>query len=228
MMNKIIFTVLTFVVSQLSAMADDMPRRSWQARLLGGLYLTDEPAWTLEPSVTWQFHKYVGVGFGMEFTSQYGQSSRQTMINGYEAVLTDNEKNVAWILFKPSLIIKSPDVWHTADNYYRLWFQAEPGISLGCPFHNSLTYEIRERRGNVIYTVDYMKFPNKDLHWFYWNARVSVNIAIDRFVLGAGYYISDLDYYSGRRNVTLPGGNKFYVPEKELSQNIFLSVGYSF
>ena len=51
MMNKIIFTVLTFAVSQLAVMADDMPRKSWKARLLGGLYLTDEPAWSLEPSV---------------------------------------------------------------------------------------------------------------------------------------------------------------------------------
>lgn len=50
----------------------------------------------------------------------------------------------------------------------------------------------------------------------------------DRFIIGAGYYISDLDYYSGRRNVTLADGSKFWVPEKQLSQAIFLSVGYRF
>ena len=57
---------------------------------------------------------------------------------------------------------------------------------------------------------------------------MSINYALDRFVIGAGYYISNLDYYSGRRNVTLPNGQKFHVPKKEISQSIFLSAGYTF
>lgn len=72
----------------------------------------------------------------------------------------------------------------------------------------------------VSHIVDYKRFPNKDLQWFYWNARASVNFAIERFIIGAGYYISNLDYYSGRRNVTLANEQKFYVPKKELSQSI--------
>ena len=83
------------------------------------------------------------------------------------------------------------------------------------------------RRGRS-QTIDYRKFPNKGLQWFYWNARGSLNFAIGRFIVGAGYYISNLDYYSGRRNVTLANGQKFYVPKREISQSIFLSIGYSF
>lgn len=66
------------------------------------------------------------------------------------------------------------------------------------------------------------------LRWFYWHARLSVNFAIDRWVVGVGYALSDLDYYSARRDVTLPGGTKFHVPAKELSQSVFISLGYSF
>lgn len=203
-------------------------KKGFVATLYGGIYLNNEQAWLIVPSVAWHFHKYFGIGLGIELTGQYNQPSHQTIIDGHVAELTDNEKNIAWVMFKPSLIIKSPDVWKSNDRFYRLWFQAEPGISLACPFRNSLTYEIKQFQGMVSHTIDYRKFPNKRLQWFYWNARASVNFAIDRFIIDAGYYISNLDYYSGRRNVTLANGQKFYVPKKELSQSVFLSVGYSF
>lgn len=198
------------------------------AKFYGGIYLNNEQAWQLEPSVEWYFHEYLGVGLGIELTGQYNQPGRQTIIDGHEAELADNERDVAWVIFKPSLIFKTPKVWKSRDNYYRLWFQAEPGISLACPFRNSLTYEIKAFQGAVSQTVDYKRFPNKGLQWFYWNARASINFAIDGFIIGAGYYISNLDYYSGRRNVILANGQKFYVPKKEISQSIFLSFGYSF
>ncbi|MBM6857916.1 hypothetical protein [Caecibacteroides pullorum] len=168
------------------------------------------------------------MAFGLELTSQYNQPSRQTTIDGQKAELTDNERNIRWIIFKPSVVLKSPTVWESTDNDYRLCFQIEPGLSLACPFRNSLTYEIKEFAGSVSQTVDYRRFPNKGLQWFYWNARASVNFAIGRFILRGGYYLSNLDYYSGRRNITLANGQKFYVPKRELSQSVFLSIGYSF
>lgn len=228
-MNRIVFLILIMIAGSYSRAyaQEDQPKR-WQATLYGGLYLNNEQAWQLEPSITWNFHKYIGVSLGVELTGQYNQPSRFTTIDGYEAKLTDNERDIAWVILKPSVVFRTPYVWRSKDNYYKLWFQAEPGISLACPFRNSLTYEIIEFQGNIGHTVDYKKFPNKGLQWFYWNARGSFNFAIDRFVIGAGYYISNLDYYSGRRNVTLANGEKFRVPEKQLSQSVFLSVGYTF
>ena len=164
----------------------------------------------------------------MQLTSQYNQPSRTTIINGQEAELTDNERNVAWIIFIPSFVIRTPDLWKTHDNDSKLWFQVEPGVSLGCPFHNSLTYEIKDFKGNIGYTSDYRRYPNHGLDWFYWNVGASLNLKIDRLVFGLGYDISNLDYYSGRRNVTLENGIKFRVPKKTLSQSISLKVGYLF
>lgn len=228
-MKRILVWALSAALSFcLSAEETDDARKQWQATLYGGIYINNEQAWILEPSVAWNFHEYIGIGLGLEFTSQYNQPTRTTVIDGHRADLTDNERNVAWIVLKPSVIFKSPAIWKSKDNYCQLWFQAEPGISLACPFRNSLTYEIKEFKGNVGYTVDYKRFPNKGLQWFYWNARASVNFSIDRLTVGAGYYISNLDYYSGRRNITLSNGQKFHVPSKELSQSVFLSVGYSF
>lgn len=164
----------------------------------------------------------------IRINQQYNQPSRQTIIDGHEAELVDNEKDIRWIILKPSVIIKSPAIWKSEDNYYRIWIQTEPGLSFACPFRNSLTYGIKEFSGIISHTVDYRTFPNKGLQWLYWNAKISINLAFERFIFRGGYYISNLDYYSGRRNITLANRNKFWVPQKELSQSIFLSIGYTF
>lgn len=46
------------------------------ADLYGGIYLNNEQAWQIEPSISWTFHKYFGIGLGLELTSQYNQPSR--------------------------------------------------------------------------------------------------------------------------------------------------------
>lgn len=130
-----------------SAGAESTAEKSFQATLYGGLYLNNEQAWQLEPSVTWYFHKYIGVSAGIELTRQYNQPGRMTQIDGHEAELADSDRNIGWIAFKPSVVFRSPSLWRSADDSYRLWVQAEPGISLACPFRNSLTYEIKEFEG---------------------------------------------------------------------------------
>lgn len=227
-MSKCLVIIATLILFYPSFVYTQNSKSVFTADLYGGIYLNNEQAWQMEPSLSWIYHKYIGVALGLELTSQYNQPSRQTIIDGHEAELVDYEKDIRWIILKPSVIIKSPAIWRSADNYYRVWIQIEPGLSFACPFRNSLTYGIKEFSGIISHTVDYRTFPNKGLQWLYWNAKISVNLAFGRFIFRGGYYISNLDYYSGRRNITLANGNKFRVPQKELSQSIFLSIGYIF
>ena len=108
----------------------------------------------------------MGLTFGLELTRQYNQPGRQTIIDGNEAELVDNEKDIGWVIFKPSLTIKTPAVWKSLEDNCSLWAQIEPGLSLACPFRNSLTYEIKNFSGGIGQTVDYRKFPNQGLQWF--------------------------------------------------------------
>lgn len=101
-------------------------KREIEVRLAGGIYLTNDQAWILEPTVDWNFHKYLGIGIGVELTQQYNQPSRQTIIGGYEASLTDLDRNAGWIIFKPHALIKSPSIWRSRDDNLRLWFEAAP------------------------------------------------------------------------------------------------------
>ena len=224
---KNLTTLLIFILLP-SLVFGQENKKNFTTTLYGGLYLNNDYAWILEPSIAWQFHKLFGIAMGLEITSQYHQPGRLTIINGHDAELVNTDRNVGWVILKPSFIIKSPALWKSKDNDLRLWLQAEPGLSFACPFSNSLTYQIYEYQGNVGHIIEYQKFRNENLHWFYWNGRVSANFAVDRWIIGIGYYISNLDYYSGRRNVRLSNNHKFSVPAKELSQAIFVSLGYSF
>lgn len=206
--------------------ADTPPR--WDVSLRGGLYVNNEQAWLLRPAVGYSFNDYVGVSLGVEFTSQYNQPSRFTQIDGYEAELLRSERDVGWMVFKPSVVFRSPRISLSRDGFYRLWFEAAPGVSLACPFRNSLTYELKEFQGGVSQVFDVRRFPNEHLTWVYWNVSLSAKVAIDRFTVGLGYEFSNFDYYSCRRNVTLASGEKFAVPSKQMSQAVFVTIGYAF
>lgn len=223
-MRHLILTLLTLCVSVLELKGSDSNPR-FTTTFHGGIYINNDQAWIIEPEVTWNIHKYLGLSLGMEITRQYNQPRRQTLIDGYEAELTDNERNIGWIIFKPNILFKTPNVWVNDSKDIGLWLQMSGGISLACPFRNSLTYEIKDLNGNVSTTVAYKTFNNTGLNWLYWNSRVSLNMSIDRFLLGVGYGLSNLDYYSCRRNISLNGNTKFRVPQKELSHAIFISIG---
>ena len=212
------------------AMAEETDRqRAFTAVLYGGFYLNNAGGpWIVEPAIQWSFHKYLGVSLGFEMTSQFGNERSSIMINGREAWLQDSDRNVAWVIFKPALVVRSPNVWQSGDGELRLWFQAEPGVSLAIPSRNSMTYEFRPDPYGAMPGLESMKFPNRGLSWFYWNARVSLNFAYQRVLIGLNYSLSDLDYYAGRRNVTFPDGHKYEPPHKRLSHSLTLSVGYSF
>lgn len=224
---RIIFNILVLLLSVPTlCIAQEKENYRWQVNLYAGIYIENEQAWILEPSVTWNFHKYLGVSLGCEFTSQYNQPGRSTTINGKNADLLENNRNIGWVLLKPALIVKSPMIKLDNEGIYKLWFQGEPGISLACPFRNSLTYRITNFGNSAV--SENVTFRNKGLRVFYWNARISAQLAIDRWTVGIGYEISDFDYYSCRRKITLQKGHKFKVPKKEMSQSILLTAGYKF
>jgi len=227
-MRKTLYLIFISLFLPTISKAEEIVNYKWQANLYGGLYIENEQAWIIEPSVSLHFNKYLGVAMGIEFTSQYNQPSQTTTINGKEAYTDDSTKNIGWMIFKPSLVIKSPAVWKNNDDDYRIWFQFEPGISLACPFRNSTTYKISTIPGGNGPALEYVSYSNKNLQWFYWNARISANFSVDRAVVGLGYGFSNFDYFSCRRNIQLPNGAKYYVPKKEFSQSIVLSVGYKF
>lgn len=177
--NIVILSVILFNSLKLLAGNDSFNN---SVGVKGGIYLNNEQAWTIEPFYSLYFYKYFGLSVGIELTRQYNQPVRTTVIDGHEAELTYNERNIAWIILKPSIILRTPMLWKSKDGYMNFWIQMEPGLSFGCPFRNSLTYEIKEFQGNVGYTTKYRRFPNQGLSGFYWNANASLNFKIDRII----------------------------------------------
>lgn len=227
-MKKLLLSWMIGMLGCVGAVAAEKEKRDFEVGVYGGVTLSDEIAWTVEPSVTWQFHKYVGVGAGLAMTHQYNESDRQTVIDGYPSILVNSQIGAGWFLFKPYLVLRSPCIWSNNDGEVQLRVVLQPGVTLGCPFHNSLTYRLERIENNVGTTVGYRRFGNRGLEIFYWNVRAALNLQIGDVVVGLGYEASNLDYYSSRRNVILQNGSKFQVPERMLHQNIFLMLGYRF
>ena len=227
-MKRHILLIIIAVMSVVATASAQKEASAFEAKLYGGIYIENDQAWTLEPSVAWHLHKYFGVAFGGELTSQYNQSSRFIDINGVEGRLEDNERNIRWMAFKPSFVFKSPSIRLDKDGDIRLWFQAEPGVSLACPFRNSLTFRYPSYDDKFGKVWSYKRLQNDDLRWFYFFGRVSANFSIGNLTLGVGYSISDFDYYSCRRHVMLPSGGRFSVPARSVSQTVFLSAGWRF
>lgn len=215
------------VVSKALCQVDNFEDSKLVTTLYGGLYTGGEEAWSLEPSVDWNFNRYFGVGLGIEYTKQIFDHCVSTTINNMEASVLDREREVSWLMFKPHVVIRSPYVWLSKNSEVKLWVQAEPGLSMGVPEHNSITFGAGGPENSDVYQETY-KLRNKGLRWFYWNSRFSANVMLDCIIIGAGYAVSNFDYYSCRRNVMLPSGDRYPVPRKRLAQNVFLSVGCCF
>lgn len=195
--------------------------------LYGGYYNEHDTPLLIEPSFTWFFTKHIGIGCGMEFTT-----TSNFVINAlaHEQNLA-YDRNISWFLIKPSVIFRSPYLLRSdIDGFYRLWVQAETGISMGWD-SSKLYYEIYNSIVDPYDRPGYTEVnPKKGkTDWLFWNARASVNFAIQQVVIGAGYGVSTLDYYAGHRNISLPNGSKFPVPAKKgWTQTVFLSLGYCF
>lgn len=222
-MKHLLLTLIGLSTCVLNLKCENL-NRHFSATLYGGIYI-NEQAWIIEPEITWTFHKYLGLSLGAELTRQYNQPSRQTLIEGNEAELSENDRNVGWVIFKPNLLFKSPSLWENKSQEIFLWLQASGGLSLACPFRNSLTYEIKKFNGCIGETVAYKTFNNTGLNWLYWNSRISLNMSIDRLLLSIGYGLSNLDYYSCRRDISLNSNTKFPVPQRGLSHSIFIAIG---
>lgn len=226
-MKKGIIIAICALIS-FGASAGETDKLRYEVGIRTGVYLENEQAWIVEPTVSWHLNRLLAISAGLEFTSQYNQPIRSTMINGQNANLIERDRDIAWMNFKPSLIIKTPAINLTRDGDIKLWFQASPGVILACPFHNSVTYEVYSHQGDLGISVRDVKFRNEGLKVFYIDAGLSAKLQVERWVVGIGYELSNFDYYSCRRNITLASGVKFHVPKKQLSQSIFLSVGYKF
>lgn len=79
---------VTLIAAFLTARGEDAKPLPFEVSLRGGIYLNNEQAWQLEPSVSWHFHKYLGAALVVEITSQYNQPARPAVIDGHEAELS--------------------------------------------------------------------------------------------------------------------------------------------
>lgn len=192
--------------------------------------LNNNESWELEPSVTYYFNKYIGGSLGLNLTSQYNQVDFSGAIPGNNRIywsIEDDDANVAQILLHPAISFRIP-VWIDEDQETGLAIQIEPGMYMALLVNDKVTVKYRDREHNSA-IIDLKRIANTKGDYIFWNIRGSVSLNVDRFILSAGYSISNFDIYSGRRNIVIENMKLDQeLPAKVYTHTVFISLGYCF
>lgn len=193
--------------------------------------LNNNQSWEVEPSVTYYFSKYIGVTLGLNVTSQYNQVGFSGTIAGNSRIywsIEDDEANVAKFLLHPAISLRTPILWLDKDHETGLTIQIEPGMYIALPVNDQITVNYRDKERNST-IIDSKRVSNTKGECVFWNVRGSISLNIDRFVLSTGYSISNLDIYSGRRNIVVENLKLDQkLPIREYTYSFFISLGYCF
>jgi len=191
-----------------------------------------------EVSTSYLFGKYIGATIGLNIYGEEGDYMRKILWNWFEDVVfgihDDDEyydcesgRYINKLLLRPALRFHIP-VIKVFDDWY-LSLNAEPGLYINLTpndrvradrYRNHMDWDhpsrdryVRNRGGNVLF----------------WNVKSFLELQANRVVISAGYLLSNMDLYSGRRNIIIDGTPLSHLfGARKMSHTAFISIGYVF
>lgn len=209
--------------------------RAQEERLLweveANVALDNYGCWSIEPSVTFQPLRYVGLTIGLWYNEPISTDyafSGTTFDNRLIWSVSDGESIGKTLAFRSSFRLVTPSVHLGNDKEYELYFAVSPGITV--PF-------VPNRRVDIDY------FPNQAGVWSALlresvknhgarKAFVYIRSALtlkmdDRLTLSLGYTCSDFDPYASVRNLFWEG-KRFEAEKHRLAHNVSIGIGVCF
>lgn len=228
------FLLLALAATSIIARADDRQddyRSSHQALTCGAslnAYGSD-PGYTLGLSYAYYPIQFVGISAGIGFQSWgiSGNTSSEINIDNdiYVADNDDLDKK-STLIFTLAPTLRTPSVRVGRGEDVRLFMECAPGLML-TPFANErITYasqRVEGQPGKWVQRIDQAK--NSNGQWAAWMVRPSVNLSVDKGIIGLGCRFSNLDPYSSRRHLSFKGRklpNSY--PHHKLTAEIFLTL----
>lgn len=192
-----------------------------------------------ELSASYLFGKYVGATVGFNIYGEAGDYMRQILWNWFEdAVLgIDREDEYydcesGWyvnkLLLRLAIRFRMPVVTIFEDWYLSL--NTEPGLYINLTPNDRVRadrYRKHTDWNHTSYRDRYVR--NKGGNVVFWNIKSFFELQADRVVVSAGYLLSNMDLYSGRRNIIIDGaplGN--LLGARKMSHTAFVSIGFVF
>lgn len=203
------------------------------------LGFNNQNALETEVSTSYMFGRYIGATLGLNIYGESGDYMRKILWNWFEDVVLGDDReedyydsDAEWyinkLLLRPAVRFRMPMVRVFEDWVVSL--NAEPGLYI------NLLPNDRVNVDRYRYPSDGRHTPCRDRYvWnkggdvVFWNIKSFFELQANRVVVSAGYLLSNIDIYSGRRNVVVDGVplGRLFGPRK-LSHTGFLSIGFVF
>lgn len=216
--------ILLALLTTLSAFTqENEPVRHWQGFMETSFHNTMDLSF--EFGIKYFPVKYVGVGVGIGIGGDIGELQSTTFEVGDMQVIADDGLGVTW--FGAGLQLQSPILWRNGDGDVKLSLKADAGIRLPFPKNDKISYYVVPKAAGT-WESGPMQFERS--HGgasCFLCFKPAVALDINRCQVWLGYLLSNMDPYSGVRNVTIMG-HPMTFPHKKTMHGLTLGLGIRF
>ena len=216
--------ILLALLTTLSAFTqENEPVRHWQGFVETSFHNTMDLSF--EFGIKYYPIKFVGVGVGVGIGGDIGELQSTTFEVGDMQVIADDGLGVTW--FGAGLQLQSPILWRNGDGDVKLSLKADAGIRLPFPKNDKISYYVVPKAAGT-WESGPMQFERS--HGgasCFLCFKPAVALDINRCQVWLGYLLSNMDPYSGVRNVTIMG-HPMTFPHKKTMHGLTLGLGIRF
>ena len=215
-------TMTWFALIAVSQTADE-PVRHWQGFVETSFHNTMDLSF--EFGIKYFPIKFVGVGVGIGIGGDIGELQSTTFEVGDMQVIADNGLGVTW--FGTGLQLQSPILWRNGDGDVKLSLKADAGIRLPFPKNDKISYYVVPKAAGTWESGPMQFERNHGGASCFLYFKPAVALDINRCQIWLGYLWSNMDPYSGVRNVTIMGHHLDF-PRKRTMHGLSIGIGYRF
>lgn len=200
----------------------------WKVELTGAVNTYD--GWEIEPSVTYQPVRYIGLTMGLLFCNPINESGfiGESQDKQWYWSAVDDDNGSYLFALRPSVLFTSPSIWLGEDKDYALSFSISPGITMPLPPNREFNIKYFPQKPGAWAAFKTEHVKNKDATFVYYHLRSAVSLEIDdSIILSMGYTLSNFDLYGGSRNIVIEG-RKLNPERHPLMHSFFIGIGYRF
>ena len=203
--------------------SSDVPFRHWQAGIEASFY--GDMNFGLELGLKYYPIRFVGIGAGVGFGGDIGELDEVTFEVGDMMVIADDGDDVTW--FSAGLQLQSPVLLRIGDGESQLSLKADAGIRLPVPVDRRIGYSVVPNAPGTWEATTHRSERNRGGESCFLYFKPAVALDSHRCQMCVGYLWSNMDVYSGVRNVTVMGRH-LDLPRRRPIHGLTLGFGYRF
>ena len=222
--KKVMVLLLAMLASVAAhAQSADQPMHHWQGYIETSFHNTMNLGF--EVGLKYFPIRYIGIGAGVGIGGDIGEMGTITFDAGDMKVIADDGSGAAW--FSTGLQLQSPALWRDSDGNSQLSLKADVGIRLPVPKNDKISYYVVPKAAGTWESGPMQFERNHGGASCFLYFKPAVALDINRCQVWLGYLLSNMDPYSGVRNVTIMG-HPMTFPHKKTMHGLTLGLGIRF